>query len=494
MSKGRFIQNIAFRFLTHFILRIRGLLLIPIIARLLGVYEYGIWTQLNITILLLIPILTLKLDVSAARYLTSNSTHRHLSQVILSILTLTAIVCLAFTVIGFIFREQLAIFILGSSSHVVHLTPFLLLVPVVTLRQLAMSYYWIFSRIVRYSILELLESLGLVVTVATVAILFATNLTTILWVLIAFEAIIGGYLFLSIMRELDLRTPRLSLLTPYLKYSIPLIPSGILMWVIYFGDRYVITHFLGLESVATYAVAYALGSITAFALAPVAFVLFPHISDLWNKGETDHVRAYLQRSVQYFLMMAIPAAVGIVSLTPRLLHLLAGTAIVAPTFLVPLISAGAVLHGIYQLFMYVLHLSERTRLIFFWVLLAAAANLILNVVFVPIFGMGAAAATTFISYLMLAVAMALHSRPLSIRLNWELLGKIIASTATMGAVIAVARLVLSSLPFLLLLGLMAYLLMLLILKGIGQTELQLVKAIFNKPPEDESGQRASRPI
>jgi O-antigen/teichoic acid export membrane protein len=192
-------------------------------------------------------------------------------------------------------------------------------------------------------------------------------------------------------------------------------------------------------------------------------------------------------------MIAIPAAVGIVSLAPQLLHLLAGTAITAPPLLVPLVSAGAVLHGIYQLFVYVLHLSERTRVIFFWVLLAAAANLALNVIFVPAFGMSAAAATTFISYLILAVAMILHSRHLSIRLNWQLLGKVVISTAAMGAAIAAARLLLPNLLFLLLLGLATYLLALMMLRGIGQRELQLVKTVFDRPLRaSRGGKQAGR--
>ena len=388
MSRGKFVQSLAVRFLTHFILRIRGFLLIPIIAKLLGVTEYGIWTQLNISTLLLVPVLTLKLDLAAAHYLSATQEKDHLSRVIFSMLALTVITCLLFCVLGFIFQERLAVFILGNASGSTYLMPFLLLVPVVALRQFTMNYYWVFSRIARYSVLEVLENIGLVVTVVLTIVLFAAALTLVLWSLVAFEAIIAAYLLLSISGELGITLPRLSILKPYLKYSMPLIPSGILMWTIYFSDRYVITHFLGLDSVAIYSIAYALGSITAFALAPVSFVLLPHISHLWNQGKTSQVRAYLERSMLCFLVIAIPSAVGIVSLTAQLFSVFAGETLIIPSLLVPLVSTGAVLHGIYQILMYVLHLSEKTTLIFLWVLLAAGTNLILNIVFAPRFWYG----------------------------------------------------------------------------------------------------------
>ena len=56
----------------------------------------------------------------------------------------------------------------------------------------------------------------------------------------------------------------------YLKYSFPLIPYSALVWVNHAGDRYLITHMIGLKEAGIYFVAYAVASLAFFLRATMA--------------------------------------------------------------------------------------------------------------------------------------------------------------------------------------------------------------------------------
>ena len=67
-----------------------------------------------------------------------------------------------------------------------------------------------------------------------------------------------------------------------LKFSLPLVPFIIFMMVHNFIDRFFITHFLGLSSLATYNAGFALGVVVTFIYSTIGFLLYPELSKCWS--------------------------------------------------------------------------------------------------------------------------------------------------------------------------------------------------------------------
>ena len=69
MSYQKFTKDIGIIGLTELVIALKGLVILPIITKLLGVENYGIWAQLIVTLSLITPIATLGLPYTLVRFL-----------------------------------------------------------------------------------------------------------------------------------------------------------------------------------------------------------------------------------------------------------------------------------------------------------------------------------------------------------------------------------------------------------------------------------------
>jgi O-antigen/teichoic acid export membrane protein len=69
MSYKKFTHDVGLIGATQLLLRLVGLILIPIITKTLGAYQYGIWAQITVTISLLTPLAMLGLSATIVRFL-----------------------------------------------------------------------------------------------------------------------------------------------------------------------------------------------------------------------------------------------------------------------------------------------------------------------------------------------------------------------------------------------------------------------------------------
>ncbi|NIW79337.1 MAG: flippase, partial [Calditrichae bacterium] len=65
---------------------LRALIVLPILAKTLGEFYYGIWTQLIITITLLASVLTLRFDVTFVRFFSSREKEADIQEAFTSLL------------------------------------------------------------------------------------------------------------------------------------------------------------------------------------------------------------------------------------------------------------------------------------------------------------------------------------------------------------------------------------------------------------------------
>jgi O-antigen/teichoic acid export membrane protein len=69
MSYKKFTHDVGLIGATQLLLKLGGLILIPIITKTLGAYQYGIWAQISVTISLLTPLVMLGLSTTIVRFL-----------------------------------------------------------------------------------------------------------------------------------------------------------------------------------------------------------------------------------------------------------------------------------------------------------------------------------------------------------------------------------------------------------------------------------------
>lgn len=187
----------------------------------------------------------------------------------------------------------------------------------------------------------------------------------------------------------------------YWKYAlvlgIPLIFHGLGLVANAQFDRIIINKYLGSSATGIYSFAYQVGMIIQ--------VLFTSIDQAWNPWfyekfkENAHNKIRKRAKTMRNLFTVLYASVLMV--TPELIRIMAAKTYWSGLYIVPWIFM-----AYYFVFMYALEVNveyayKRTELIAVGTILSAVINIVLNIIFIPIYGYVAAAITTAISYYIL---------------------------------------------------------------------------------------------
>ncbi|MFQ5349977.1 MAG: oligosaccharide flippase family protein [Thermoanaerobaculia bacterium] len=417
------------------LIALRELIILPLFARLLGREAYGVFAQLTVVLGLMIPFVTFKLQASTVRYLASEDDLPVLRRGLYSGLVWVVGSCFLAGALVSLVPGPSARAILGGIEHRELIPLAALLLAVTGVVVYLHNFFRIIRRIDRLAAVLVGQTL-LEIAAILLLVYRGHGIRGALWGLIGVRAAVALGILAVVWRRLGRPAFDWSRLKPLLAYSIPLMPNGVLRWLINYADRLVIIQVLGLAAVGVYAASYSLGKVLHLLVMPLGVVLFPFLSRLWDRGERAEVRRYLSHATRYYLLVAMPACVGIGLLSQPLLRLIATARFETSTALVLWIALGFVLNGVFQINVYAFHLTHRTRSLSLILGASAALNIALNILLVPTLGLTGAAIATATAFALMAVsALVCGRRLIGYSIRWLDLGKGLAGVAIMVGVI-----------------------------------------------------------
>ena len=472
------------------LIALRELIILPLFARLLGRESYGLFAQLMVVLGLLVPLVTFKLAASTVRYLSSEDDSPVLRDGLYSALVWIAASGAVFAVVVSLVPGFAARLVLGGVEHRALMPLAALLLVVTGLTVYLQSFFRVIRRIDHLAAL-LVAQTALEIGAILLLVSRGHGIRGALWGLVAVRAVFGLGILALVWRRLGRPGFDRAQMRRLLAYSMPLMPNGIMRWLINYADRLVIIQLLGLAAVGTYAASYSLGQVLHLLVMPLGFVLFPFLSRLWDRGDRGEVRRYLAHATRYYLLIAMPACLGISLLSQPLLRLIATEEFATSQLLVFWIAFGFVLNGLFQINVYAYHLTHRTRLLSLILLAAAAVNIALNLALVPQLGLsGAAVATATAFGLMAAISLVQGRRLIGHRVRWLDVGKGLVGVLVMVFVLRLlpAPAGWAGILGLAVLGALIYLACLLGLRAVSRREAaELWRLVFAGSPADDAG-------
>lgn len=473
-----FAKRIGLVGVVRTIVSLQGLIILPILTKILGASGYGIWAQVLVTLTLLQPLALLGLDASMVRFLSSKG-KGEIVQGIITILSIILLTSVVISLILFLSSNFLAITLLEDKSAVPIIKVASLLVILGALNATAISSFIIFGQVKRYSAVILINFFLETGLIALFVLSGHGLLGAIIALLIARGIVFLVVLYL-IISYAGFAFPNFSLLRPYLGYGLPLVPTVIFTVVVDGCDRYVIGFFMGAAWVGIYSAAYGMGVLAIMFLPYIACILGPTIFKLYDEGKNEKVKLYLSYSWKYLMMLLIPSAFGLSILAGPLLGSLTTPEFVsAGKFIVPVVALSMIFYGVHGISGYVLRLVKRTQIFAITLGAAAAVNLGLNVIFVPRWGIMGAAVTTLISYIMVAVVIYYQSHKyMKFNINLNFIIKSILSSAIMTlAIWAFNPIGTVNILLSVVIGVIIYFGMLFLLRGFNKEELKIISQI-----------------
>ncbi len=409
-----------------------GIVTLPVLTKTFSTDIYGVWSQVLATVTLVTPLLTLQFSTAVVRFLAGEENkekrRRAVGSMLLAILVFAFLV---FTAVNFL-ALPLSRFLFASDEYVAFVRLTFLWTFIDSIFIFFIAYLRARGKIKKLSIIQVIFILSKILIVLVLP-LSGFSLEWVIICIIIAEVAFTGLVFFSIFRDIGVPFPNTSGLSGFLAFSAPQIPSGILLWIINASDRYFITHFLGLSQTGIYSSSWLLASVITLFYAPIGYVLLPTLSVAWERQNMNEVKSYLAYSNKLFLTLAIPAAVGITLISQPLLQILATSEFLAGKEVVLLVAVGAILHGIYQINLYVIYLVKQTKWMPLMIMAASIVSIGLNFILIPRVGIVGAAISNISAYFVLAAIVTVWAnKALRYNLDYRYLGKVLAATAVMG--------------------------------------------------------------
>lgn len=368
--------------------------LLPLYTAFLAPADYGAVDLIITYIALLVPAITIQLEMASFRFLVdarkNEADKKRIISNVLQIVTIILMVCI------------IAFLILNAFIHIQFASLILLNICVTIFSNLFLQFARGMGDNKKFAIASV--ATGITTLVATIALIVVAHMGAEGMLLsIALANLAGAiYLFFSlkIYRYISLKEYDKTLRKELIAYAFPLVPNGVSWWVINVSDRTIISIVIGVAANGIYAVAnkYAAIFTSIFGIFSMSWTesASVHIDDKdRNKffSDTSNASVKLFGSLGLVLIAAIPLVfTGLVN------------AQYSDSYLyIPVLIVAAFFNGIVGLYSAIYVAKKLTKQVASTSIIAAIINITLNIIFIKFVGLWAAATSTAVAYAAMSI-------------------------------------------------------------------------------------------
>lgn len=390
-------------FSSEAILFMASMISFPILTRLLSKTQYGTMTLITVSVMIIENICSGGMRQSVLRFYGKYKQEEKVKEYFSSILNSSII--FTFVGIGLISISTFVLYKFNVFEHdIACLFVFSLLLVVFRIGWMTQQVFLrIQEKMVLVSLIEIATKYGNVF-LGILLFIFIRNLYGFYAGMMIAEGMMAIILFIFIGRKFYNFYVEKPIIIENLQYGIPLLLSGLAIYMVGAGDRYIIAFLKDSSAVADYVVAISYAGYGVALIKSVCIYSFqPLIMNEWNKKDTtDKGVALLRQYVRLYAAIGFPAAFGLIALRKEGIELLAGIKYTHVDYLVPILVFGILINGMDFVTNSGFFYKKKTKSITFLTMGLATLNLILNLILIPIFGLMGAAIASITSYLVYA--------------------------------------------------------------------------------------------
>jgi len=218
---------------------------------------------------------------------------------------------------------------------------------------------------------------------------FSMGLAGVLWGNLLSAAVAGVIEFIRLSRALGKPIFAAALLAPYWRFGWPLVAYGLLASVMHEADRYLLRLFVDLNGVGLYSVAYQIGQgVNTLVILPFTTIWGVLVYEVAKDPDARETYARVFKHFVYGLSLVLLLAALFAA---PILRIIAPPSYSPAAEIVPVVCLAYLLFSLHEHFKVPALLANRTTSLLPVVAMAAAANIVINLLLIPRFGaMGAA--------------------------------------------------------------------------------------------------------
>lgn len=401
--EGKLVKNTAILAIGTFFPKLAAFITLPVLTAYLTKEEYGTYDLILTMVSLVLPAVTLQIQSAAFRFLVDvrhdESEKKSIISNIYVFVTATSVVALA-----------VMYFLLANQSFEI---------------RLAICIYFFFDiisnssrQVVRgldqnmaYSISAFISSLGQVVLIFVLVLAFHLGLLGGLISLCASEFLSSVFLFLrgKIYKYISFKECNWKKLKELLEYSWPMVPNSLSQWVIHASDRLVITYFMGAAANAVYAVAYKIPAILSFAQTTFNMAWQENASITSND---DDAAEYYSNMFHTLFDIVAGFMAALIGLTPIIFAILVRGDYSEAYNQIPILYMGIFFFCLSSFWGGIFVAYRKTKIVGLTTVIAAACNLLIDILTIRWIGIYAASISSLVSYILLCTFRLIGARKL----------------------------------------------------------------------------------
>jgi len=429
MSEGSKKNNIDRNGLKHYLsasvlTTIAGLFTFPVLTRLLSKADYGIFSLIQSFQLIYEALLKGGIQFAVRRYyplefLNENETNRKTF-----ISTVFLFPLLFSTVITFIVSICIVVFCYLTSSEYY----WLLLVTSSAQASIVISYFRSYMQaagLSKYdSIIDIVQKYLYLILVIPIVLYLSTNYLGVYWAIFISYCLMAAltiWLNRNIFSYFSINID-FKLLRSTLSYSFPFVLVELSALSISYVDRIILAIMeIPISDIGTYAIGFGLANVVFMLIWKILYpTIFPTVNKLYDFNGLEAARIFLGKSMSLILLLCIALVFGISLNYEEFIILVCGED-KADSGVIFLFATILFLIKVIDSFLYYgFDLLKRTKQIFYSELVVAVVNIILNILFIYLFGLYGALISSYLS-VFIGIAFKYYVLPESYRItfSWE---------------------------------------------------------------------------
>lgn len=384
-----------------------GFFMIPFYTHYLAPADYGTLELLDLSVTLIGLVLTTWMHTSIIRYYHDCDDRKDRNQAVSTMLIFGFVVGVVVAGCGIRFSHFLSALILKTPDLHSYVSLISLSLLVSSVNVVCLAYL----RARQRSTLVVIAGLATMVLSLSLNIYFiAVQHSGAIGVL--YSSVISNTLVTGALAVMTIRQVRLSFsynkLTRMFVFGFPLIATAAAAFAVNFSDRFFLRHFSTISTVGIYALGYKFGFMLSLLMVqPFDMIWQSRVYEIAkeNRGSTVFPRVF-----EYYCFLLVTAALGMSIVIKELVSVASAPDFHAAYKVVPIVALAYVFQGTNRFFLAGTYIAKKTMYLGPVGLASAGANIGLNLILIPRYGMLGAAWATAISFFFMSALSFLVSQ------------------------------------------------------------------------------------
>jgi len=419
--------------MSEIALKLQVLIFLPLITKIFGAINYGIWAQVVVIQSFANPLVIMGLDAASTRFVSGYSKEK-IAQSFTTILLYLITASCFFGIVIILLAPRIAETFFGGREN----TKFVMLCAPAILIGVLLSmtgrYFKIINQAKLFSAKQIGESF-FPIMISVAVLLLGLSLFNLIGAVILSKLIVTVLFIFLLIKLIGLKPPDFKILLRYLRFGVAIMPAGYAMWILNVSDRLFISKMAGMKALGVYSAVYSLGyMLIPLCVTPFKAMYPPRAAEFYNKNDIDSLVNLFKITTRIITFFIIPSIVGLSLLGESFIKILTTPEFAYAGNLIFYVALGYMFHVMSSFFSINLGLANKPFYSTITIYTCAALNLVLNYFFISSYGIKGAALATCISFGIQFILEFYFSQKISkIRLKYDFISllKTIIATSIM---------------------------------------------------------------